>query len=92
MSEARVRLAAADDAPAIADIHIRSWRATYRGLVPDAILDGLSMERRVTSWREAIAGQERDLAAGSGDGDRADVGHRGDAPARRVRGIRSGPR
>lgn len=65
MSDARVRLATAVDAPAIADIHIRSWRATYRGLVPDAILDGFSMERRIAGWRETIGGQERELAASS---------------------------
>jgi ribosomal protein S18 acetylase RimI-like enzyme len=65
VSDARVRLATADDAAAIADIHIRSWRTTYRGLVPDAILDGLSMERRIAGWRETIEGQERERAAGS---------------------------
>ncbi len=65
MSDARVRLATADDATAIADIHIRSWRATYRGLVPDAFLDGLAMERRIAGWRETIGSQERQPAAGS---------------------------
>ncbi len=63
MTAATVRLATPEDAPTIADIHIRSWRSTYRGLVPDAVLDGLSLERRTTSWREAIERQAREIAA-----------------------------
>ena len=64
MTQARVRLATADDAAAIAAVHVGSWQATYRGLVPDAILDGLSLERRVASWRETIEREARELAAG----------------------------
>jgi ribosomal protein S18 acetylase RimI-like enzyme len=59
----RVRLATPDDAEAIADIHVRGWRAAYRGLVPDAVLDGLSLERRAAGWRQAIEQQDRELAA-----------------------------
>jgi L-amino acid N-acyltransferase YncA len=50
-----VRLALPDDAEAIADTHVRGWLTTYRGLVPDAVLDGLSVERRTTFWRDTIA-------------------------------------
>ena len=49
-----VRLASPDDAEAIADAHVRGWLATYRGLVPDSVLDGLSIERRTTFWRDTI--------------------------------------
>ena len=52
-----VRVARTDDAEAIADAHVRSWLATYRGLVPDAILDGLSVERRTTFWRDTISAE-----------------------------------
>lgn len=47
----RVRDAEPDDAEAIAEVHVASWRAGYRGLVPDEILDGLSVEQRTTNWR-----------------------------------------
>jgi ribosomal protein S18 acetylase RimI-like enzyme len=50
-----VRSATAGDAEAIAQVHVDSWRAAYRGVVPDPILDGLSVERRTQFWREAIA-------------------------------------
>jgi ribosomal protein S18 acetylase RimI-like enzyme len=50
-----VRHAAEADAAAIAAIHVRGWRAAYRGLVPDALLDGLSIERRERGWHGLIA-------------------------------------
>jgi GNAT superfamily N-acetyltransferase len=56
-----VRLATSADADAIAVVHVDSWRAAYRGIVPDSILDRLSVERRAAGWRETIdrAGDER---------------------------------
>ena len=52
-----VRAARPDDAEAIADAHVRGWLTTYRGLVPDEFLDGLSLERRATYWRDTIAAE-----------------------------------
>jgi GNAT superfamily N-acetyltransferase len=46
-----VRPATPDDADAIASAHVRSWQAAYRGIVPDALLDALSIERRASWWR-----------------------------------------
>lgn len=39
-----IRPATPDDAPAIADIHVRAWQWTYRGQVPDDYLDGLTAD------------------------------------------------
>lgn len=50
-----VRRARPDDAEAIADAHIRGWQTAYRGLVPDAVLDGFSAERRIAWWNEELA-------------------------------------
>ena len=36
------------------DLHVRSWQVAYRGIVPDAILDGLSIEARIEFWARAI--------------------------------------
>jgi GNAT superfamily N-acetyltransferase len=49
-----VRAASIGDAAAIADLHVRSWRMAYRGIVPDAILDGLSIDARRDFWARAI--------------------------------------
>jgi ribosomal protein S18 acetylase RimI-like enzyme len=53
-----VRIATASDAPRIAKIHVETWRAAYRGQIPDSILNALDVERRTVFWRERIA-QER---------------------------------
>jgi RimJ/RimL family protein N-acetyltransferase len=49
-----VRSATVEDATGIAEAHVASWRSTYRGLLPQALLDGLSVDRRGAGWREAI--------------------------------------
>jgi L-amino acid N-acyltransferase YncA len=49
-----VRDAAAADARAIASVHVRSWQEGYRGIVDDAVLDGLSVDRRERAWRERV--------------------------------------
>jgi ribosomal protein S18 acetylase RimI-like enzyme len=43
----RVRVARPEDAPAVAAVHVRSWQAAYRGLLPDEYLDSLRPEDRV---------------------------------------------
>lgn len=50
-----VRPAVPEDAPAIAAVHVRSWQAAYRGLIPDAVLNSLSVERRTAFWADAIS-------------------------------------
>ena len=39
--EVRVRPATLDDAEAIERIRVETWRTTYRGLLPDGLIDGL---------------------------------------------------
>jgi ribosomal protein S18 acetylase RimI-like enzyme len=51
----QIRPAGPDDADAIASVHVASWQAAYRGLMPDAVLDGLSVERRADMWRQILA-------------------------------------
>lgn len=58
---ARVRTATLSDAPAIAHVHVQAWRETYRGLVPDSVLAGLSVERRVQAWSGMLAPEAEDL-------------------------------
>jgi ribosomal protein S18 acetylase RimI-like enzyme len=49
-----VRPATLDDAAAIARVHVASWRATYRGLLPDDFLASLSEEPYTDRWRRVI--------------------------------------
>ncbi len=49
-----VRAATPADATQIAAVHVESWQTTYRGLVPQSILDGLSVERRAEFWSKRL--------------------------------------
>jgi GNAT superfamily N-acetyltransferase len=46
-----IRRAFASDARSIAEVHVTAWRETYRGIVPDSYLDGLSVDEREALWR-----------------------------------------
>jgi RimJ/RimL family protein N-acetyltransferase len=50
-----VRPAQPDDADAIGEVHVRAWQAAYRGVMPDAYLDGLRPEERADMWRRHLA-------------------------------------
>jgi GNAT superfamily N-acetyltransferase len=45
-----IRPAAPDDALAIARVHVRSWQAAYRGLLPDSYLDSLRPADRAARY------------------------------------------
>ena len=38
----------------MAAVHVSAWRDTYRGVIDDAVLEGLSEERSETRFRERI--------------------------------------
>jgi len=50
----RIRPAVAGEARAIAAVHVDSWRAAYRGLLPDSSLDRLSVDERERQWIETL--------------------------------------
>ncbi len=45
-----IRLAEPEDAIAVARVHVRSWQAAYRGLLPDDYLDKLRPEDRAEKY------------------------------------------
>ena len=49
-----VRNATADDAGAIASVHVLAWRESYAGLVPDAILSALDERARARYWSSVL--------------------------------------
>ena len=49
-----IRPATPQDAPAIAAVRIDSWRSTYRGLIPDAYLDGMQLEQSTALWDRVL--------------------------------------
>lgn len=56
MSALIIRPATLADAQAIADLHARSWRKTYRGLFSDAFLDGPVFAERQALWQQRLGG------------------------------------
>jgi L-amino acid N-acyltransferase YncA len=54
-----IRDAKSEDAYRIAVIRIDSWRAAYRGIMPDAVLDGLSINEQHKFWLQQLSGSGR---------------------------------
>lgn len=50
-----IRPASVDDAHDLAVVHVRSWQQAYRGLMPQAVLDGLSIAEREAGWARLLA-------------------------------------
>ncbi|MET9228057.1 GNAT family N-acetyltransferase [Lentzea sp. NPDC003310] len=50
----RVRPAVVEDAPAVGAVHVQAWKDAYRGLVPDSVLDGRSVESCTAMWERSI--------------------------------------
>ncbi len=49
-----IRHATVDDAAAISRVHVDAWKTTYRGMVPDHVIDGLNYERNTQRWRDLL--------------------------------------
>jgi len=55
-----IRRANTSDAAAIAALQVRSWKAAYRGIVPDAFLDDLAEDSWIERWTDQLAAAERE--------------------------------
>lgn len=51
-----VRRAAGQDAAQCAQVHVLSWRAGYRGILPTEYLDSLTVEDRLAWWERQLGG------------------------------------
>jgi GNAT superfamily N-acetyltransferase len=54
MSRFAIREATLDDAPGIARAHTESWRSSYRGILPDHILDRIDVGQRAETRRKIL--------------------------------------
>jgi len=68
----RTRAAHISDAAAIAAVHVASWQAAYRGLVPDERLDALDPAKLAIVWETHLA--DVDSATLVAEADRRIVG------------------
>ncbi|HMK63635.1 MAG TPA: GNAT family N-acetyltransferase [Acidimicrobiales bacterium] len=51
-----IRRATMKDVQAIAEVHVRSWKAAFCGLLPQDYLDALQPEDRLPGWQDALDG------------------------------------
>ena len=54
MSAITLRRASPGDALAIAQVRVDSWRTTYRGMIPDAYLDGMQVDASTAIWDRVL--------------------------------------
>lgn len=50
---------ALDQIRGLADVQVRSWQAAYRGIIPDAHLDSLSIDESERRWRTSVTQPSR---------------------------------
>jgi L-amino acid N-acyltransferase YncA len=50
-----IRQAVADDAAHIANVQVRSWQSSYKGLVDEDYLQSMSIPERESRWKEWLA-------------------------------------
>ncbi|OIB02851.1 GCN5 family acetyltransferase [Paenibacillus sp. LC231] len=55
-----IRHANEQDAAGIANVHVNSWKTTYKGIVEDRFLENLSAADRIEGWRRKLANMPED--------------------------------
>ena len=50
----RMRPARPSDARGIAEVHVAAWKSAYRGLLPDTVLEHLSVQEAEARWQERL--------------------------------------
>ncbi|MEG0483605.1 MAG: GNAT family N-acetyltransferase [Acinetobacter sp.] len=63
-----IRMAVANDAQQIAEIHVQSWKETYTGIIKPEVLDNLSVPKRLTLWQHIIPHPDHQLFVCEKDG------------------------
>ena len=69
----QLRPAKPSDATAIADYHVAAWAEAYTGMIPQATIDELTVERRLVQWQEWLADSVSTVIVADVDG--VAVGH-----------------
>jgi ribosomal protein S18 acetylase RimI-like enzyme len=62
------RRAGPGDEPAVAEVHVLSWQAAYRGLLPDEYLDVLQPEERAARYTFSKTGPDEPITTVALDG------------------------
>ena len=63
-----IRKATEADIPTIAALHVEGWKGAYGGIVDQAYLDGLTVEKRIADWKGWLAAGESEVFIAEADG------------------------
>ena len=55
LDESTIRPATVEDARSIEEVHVASWKTTYRNIFLASLLEGLSVDQRETGWKEILS-------------------------------------
>lgn len=58
-----------EDAPAVAEIHVRTWQIAYASILTPEYLASLSVSKRETMWRTTIASGNPQLLVAKAEGE-----------------------
>lgn len=66
----KVRKAVPGDGPGIANVYIKSWKTTYKGIISDDYLNSMDFDKRAESWERIIeSGSSINFIAENGSGE-----------------------
>ena len=84
MSAPTIRRATFSDIDALAYVHSTTWRATYRGMVPDDFLDELTPEKSAGYWKQTFERMKSGSLVFALEIDDTVVGYTSGGPAREL--------
>lgn len=58
-TDIKIRPARPGDVFEIANVHVNSWRETYRGLLPESYLSKLNFRKKIDAWQNVITQKEK---------------------------------
>ncbi len=58
-NDVKIRLARPGDVSEIANVHVSSWRETYRGILPADYLAKMNFRKKMDAWYKVITDKER---------------------------------
>ncbi len=82
-SAAQIRAAVVEDCDALGRLHVRGWRETYSGLMPEWVIERLTPAERSVQWRKGLErGAEGPIVFIAEAEDRSPAGFAAAGPAR----------
>jgi ribosomal protein S18 acetylase RimI-like enzyme len=59
IGDIKIRMARPGDVSEVANVHVNSWRETYRGLLPAEYLSKLNFRKKIDAWQKVIIEKDK---------------------------------